>query len=581
MTSLPSASSWQSSDGHDPVSVYARDVVEGRIPAGQWHKAACARHLRDLETADTQGLVWKPWLGWKFVLFARLCRHFKGRKWAGRPVDLEPWEVFIVGSIFGWIRVDTGFRRFVDAFVELPRGQGKSTLAAIVLLFMTFFDNEPGADGYCYATKEAQARIVFRTARRFVVASPQLKKLITPYKRTLTNEETESKVEILGADSETQDGLRPHVAVADEVHRQKTPDMMEVVESGMGTGDQPLHFKITTAGESAESVYEQQVRISTQVLDGTVNIPEWFAFIAAADPDDDPESEETWRKANPNFGISVNPNFLRKEMRKAKANPYEWVKFRRLYLGQKVGAADSYLSLLDWDICLQQPRVDDDALRQVPCWLGLDLSSRIDLTAAVLVWLLPNGQCVWRPQFWIPEGIPGEGLEERRRRDRVPYPMWVEQGHVTATEGNVVHLGIVRQWIVEQKTIWPLLREVCYDPWGAGELIQTLKDDHGMTVAEVRQGPKTLSEPMKRVQELVLEHDLDPSANPVLRWNASNLKARVDANENVAPCKKRSRGRIDGCSAGISAMSRALVSGGVAKVSKYETQDMVRAGGRI
>jgi phage terminase large subunit-like protein len=564
MTAPHSVSSWQSSDGSDPVSTYARDVVEGRIPAGQWHKAACTRHLRDLETAESQGLVWKPWLAFKVVLFARLCRHFKGRKWAGRPVELEPWEVFIVGSLFGWVRSRDGFRRFVDAFIELPRGQGKSTLAAIILLFMTFFDNEPGADGYCYATKKDQARIVFRTARRFVLASPLLKKLITPYRSTLFNEETESKVDILGSDSDNQDGLRPHVAVADEVHRQKTPDMMEVVESGMGTLDQPLHFKITTAGESAESVYEQQVRISTQVLDGTVDIPEWFAFIAAADPEDDPELEETWRKANPNFGISVNPDFLRKEMRKAKANPYEWVKFRRLYLGQKVGAADGYLPLLDWDVCAQQDPVSDEQLRGLPCWLGLDLSSRIDLTAGVLVWLLPDGRCVWRPKFWVPE----VGLEERRRRDRVPFTAWVEQGHIEATEGNVVHLGVVREWIVEQKAAWPLLQEVCYDPWGAGEIVQTLKDDHGMRVVEVRQGPRTLSEPMKRTQELVLEHDLDPSTNPVLRWNAGNLKARVDANDNVAPCKRKSRGRIDGMTAGITALSRALLQP-VKKKSRY------------
>lgn len=566
MTAPHSVSSWQSSDGSDPVTSYARDVVEGRIPGGQWHRAACARHLRDLETADAQALQWKPWLAFKVVLFARLCRHFKGRKWAGRPVELEPWEVFIVGSLFGWVRAKDGLRRFVDAFVELPRGQGKSTLAAIILLFMTFFDNEPGADGYCYATKKDQARIVFRTARRFVMASPLLKKMITPYRSTLFNEETESKVDILGSDSDNQDGLRPHVAVADEIHRHKTPDMLEVVESGMGTLDQPLHFKITTAGESAESVYEQQVRISTQVLDGTVDIPEWFAFIASADPDDNPEIEETWRKANPNFGISVNPDFLRKEMRKAKANPYEWVKFRRLYLGQKVGSADSYLSLLDWDVCMQQPRVSVETLRELPCWLGLDLSSRVDLTAGVLVWMLPDGRCVWRPKFWVPE----VGLEDRRRRDRQPYPSWVEQGHIETTEGNVVHLGVVREWIVEQKATWPLLQEVCYDPWGAGELIQTLKDDHGMRVVEVRQGPRTLSEPMKRTQELVLEHDLDPGDNPVLRWNASNLKARVDANENVAPCKRKSRGRIDGMSAGITGLSRALLQP-VKKKSRYST----------
>lgn len=565
MTAPSCGSSWHSSEGQDPASTYARDVVAGHVPAGQWHRKACERHLRDLATAEAQGLRWEPWRALRVVLVARLCRHFKGRAWAGRPVELEPWELFIIGSIFGWVRASTGYRRFVDAFIEVPRGQGKSTLAAVIVLFMTFFDGEPGADSYCYATKKEQARIVFRTARRFVLSSPALRQVITPYRSTLFNEETDSKIEILGSDSDNQDGLRPHCAIADEIHKQKTPDMMEVVESGMGTLDQPLHFKITTAGESAESVYEQQVNISTQVLDGSIDIPEWFCFIAAADEADDPESEDTWRKANPNYGISVNPDFLRKELRKARANPSEWAKFRRLYLGQKVTSADSYFGVEDWDAC-DQPMLPDDVLRRFPCWVGVDLSSRIDTTAVIAVWLLegadvglpPGEWVVLRGRIWLP----GEHAEDRRRRDRVPYPTWIESGYLETTEGNVIDQRQMREYLVtQQQSAWPLLREVAYDPWNAGELAQRLQDDHGFVMVEARQGPQTLSAPTKRLKEALMQRRVIHGGQPVLRWMLSNVRCRTDVNGNLMPSKKHSRGRIDGAVAATMGLWRAMLRG--------------------
>lgn len=539
----------------DPVTAYAWHVVNGEVPAGKWQIAACQRHLSDLETAEARGLKWRPELARKVILFARLCKHFKG-EWSGQPVVLEPWEEFIVGAIFGWVWISSGMRRFVDAFVELPRGQGKSTLAAIILLYMTFFDGEPGAEGYCYATKKDQARIVFRTARRFVTSSRVLKTHIRAYQHNLHNEETESKVELLGSDSDNQDGLRPQVAIADELHRHKTPDMVEVVESGMGTRRQPLHFRITTAGENPESVYEHQYAITTQVLEGSIDIPEWFGFIAAADPEDDPAAELTWRKANPNYGVSVKPEFLRKELRKAEADPSEWPKFRRLYLGQKVQSADSYLSLEHWDAC-QRPMPTDEELRAAPCYIGVDLSSRVDITAGVTVWVLPDDVVVWRARLWVPEA----NIEERRRKDRVPYPQWVTQGWLHTTAGNVIDQTEIRQWVVAQKAAWPLLREVGYDPWNAGEFALRLQDDDDVPAVEVRQGPKTLSEPTKRLKELVLSGRLIHEHSPAMRWMAANLRVRKDANENVAPCKKTSRrGRIDGPVAGIIGMSRALLA---------------------
>jgi phage terminase large subunit-like protein len=301
------------------------------------------------------------------------------------PVRLEPWQQFIVGSLMGWVHRDTGMRRFRNAFIEVPRGQGKSTLAGGLMVILTFFDNESGAEGYSFATMKDQASICFRAGQQMLSRSldEDMKSHVTVTKYNLHSLATDSRMLALSSDSNTLDGLRPHFAVADEVHRHPSPALIEVMESGMGTRMQPMLFEITTAGEEDASVYGQHRLLSERILDQTVPLEEWFCFIAAADPDDDWTQESTWIKANPNWNVSVKPDFIRKECKKALANPAEQAKFRRLYLGQKVQALESYFSLDDWKACPDLP--EDAELLRVPCWMGLDLSSSIDVTAAVLV----------------------------------------------------------------------------------------------------------------------------------------------------------------------------------------------------
>jgi phage terminase large subunit-like protein len=553
----------------DPVTAYARAVVDGDQPAGKWLRLAGQRHLRDVAAAaedPTSVYHWRPDLADKAIRLFRLMKHYKG-EWGGHPIVLEPWQQFIVGSVFGWVARETGFRRFRNCFVELARGNGKSTLAAGLLIILTFFDHEPGAEGYAFATKRDQALIVFRTARQMVLRSSAIREFVTVWRHNLHDDTSESKLEALGADADTLDGLRPHAAVGDEIHRHPTADVVEVIESGMGTRRQPLLFLITTAGESdgVDTVYGQQYSISTQVLEGAVDIPEWFAFIAAADPEDDWAEETTWRKANPNWGVSVKPEFVRKEYQKALANPAEQPKFRRLYLGQKVSTVEAYLSLADWDACPPWP--DEATLREAPCWLGLDLSSSVDVTAAVLVWRLGPDEIALRATCWLP----GANLEERRRRDRVPYHAWAGSW-LTLTEGNTIDRSEVRRAVAAQAKDWRV-KAICYDPWQAAELVQQLQDDDGLPVLAVPQRFATLSEPTKALQALILRRRVRHDANPLLRWMVSNLAVRTDDRENMMPCKKRSRGRIDGLQATITALTQALVKPPAESV--YATRDLL------
>lgn len=531
------------------------------MSAGRYHRLACARHLRDLEqsAAGTSPYVFRRALAERAFRLFRLFRHYKGSEWVGRPVALEAWQQFVVGSIMGWVSRDTGLRRFRNAFVELPRGNGKSTLAGGMLVMFAFFLKESGAEAYSVATKKDQAKISFQAGRQMVLRAPALRKHVTIGKYNLHSESTESKMEALGADADTLDGLRPYIVVVDEVHKLPSADLVDVMESGMGTRPDPLLFEITTAGRDDQSVYGQHHLLSTRVLDGTVPLPEWFAFIAAADDDDDWTLEATWRKANPNFGVSVKAEFLWKELRKALANPAEQPKFRLLYLGQKAQQLHGYFSVRDWAACPETP--SDAELAGVPCWIGLDLSSSIDVTAAVLLWQLPDQEWAIRPVFWLPS----DSLDERGHRDRLPYVRWSTEtlpGQsspiLRLTDGNVIDFPQIRREVTALVERWKV-RLVCADPWQMRELGPALEAAR-VPVLLVPQTYPLLSQPMKALQGKILQRKIRHDRNPLMSVMLANVVPRSDEKENVLPSKKRSRGRIDGVSALLNAVSQLPVT---------------------
>jgi phage terminase large subunit-like protein len=530
----------------DPTTAYAQAVVAGDVPAGQWQRAACARHLADLAAADSPW-VFRPDLAAKAFGIFSLYRHYKG-EWAGERIKLEPWQEFIIGSLMGWVSKDTGRRRFRNAFIELPRGNGKSTLAGGLLVLFGFFLNEGGAEAYSVATKKDQARISFQAGRQMLLRSPALSKHVEIGKYNVHNPATESKMEALGADADTLDGLRPFIVVVDEVHKLPSGDLVEVMESGMGTRMDPLLFEITTAGKDDHSVYGQHHLLTTRVLDGTVDLPQWFGFVAAADPDDDWTQETTWRKANPNYGVSVKPDFLQKECKKALANPAEQSKFRRLYLGQKVEAVEAYFSVPDWRVC---PKLPTDAeLKALPCWIGFDLSSTTDLTAAVIVWKMAGDELAIKPILWMPE----DTLVERGHEDRMPYDHFAREGWLRTTGGRTIDRQQVRRQLVELAHQWRP-KSICADPWQMHELGAQLAEEDKVPVVLVPQRFEKLSEPMKALQARIIERRVRHDHNPLMTVMVGNVTPREDENGNVRPSKRKSRGRIDGIQALLNAIS--------------------------
>jgi phage terminase large subunit-like protein len=531
----------------DGATAYARRVVDGDEAANELLRAACARHLADLTVARDRGWRWSAETAERAIAFFAKLRHYKG-EWAGQPIDLQPFQRFIVGSLFGWLLED-GRRRYRQAYCEQPRGQGKSTTAAGIALRLLAFDGEPGAEVYCAATKKDQAKIAWETARQIVLRVPALAQRIEPLKTHLYHHASSSKLVPLGGDEDTLDGLRPNGIILDEVHAMKTSGVIDVLSTGTGTRRQPLLFEITTAGVGSVGVCADHHQYSSQVVRGIVDDPSWFGCIIGADPKDDWRDPAIWAKANPNFGISVKADDLARKCLQAQHIPAFESEFRRLHLGQWVQAAERYLPMAQWDSEANSATIDRAALRGQPCVIGMDVSAKFDFTAAVAVFRRPDGGVVVLPTIWAPEAA-----VQQSRRALVPLEAWVRAGHLHVTPGDVIDQAFIRAALLELSREFDV-RELAYDSWNATSLATELQAD-GLTPVEVRQGYRTLSEPTKQLAEFVAKGQLQHGGHPVLRWMADNLIVRTDPNGNVAPDKARAAEKIDGVVALIMALSR-------------------------
>jgi phage terminase large subunit-like protein len=519
---------------------YARQVVSGKRPAGKYHQLACARHERDRQREGTPGFpyVFDMARAERFFRFAENLRHYKG-EWAGRLIHLEDHQKFRLGSLFAWIHRDTGLRRFRAAYNEIPRKNGKSLEAALVALYGSFFDGEPGAEGYCVATKRDQARIVFSDCKS-LVRSSGLRTRLQIFMANLSREQNSSKLEPLGSDKDSTDGLNPQIVIIDEAHAMKDRGMIDVMETATGARRQPIIFWITTAGNDPMTPCGDQHHYACQILDQVLDDDSLFVFIAHADLDDDPFAVPTWKKANPNYGVSVKPADLEALARKARAMPPAAAAFKQKRCNIWVNADAPWLSLEGFRA--GQSVWDPDELLGEECFVGIDLSSKIDLTAIVALFPPTATRSRWRLLCW---GLtPAETLEQRELRDRAPYRQWVEEGHLLTNPGNQIDQDEVRRIVGELVAPRFTISEIGIDPWNAGNLRKHLEDD-GFRVLEIPQNLPQMSGTCKDFEADVLDAQVDARFNPLVQWAISNTVVVRDNKDNYYPSKKRSRGRID------------------------------------
>ena len=451
---------------------YVSDVLSGDVPACHWVRCACERNRRDLETGEERGLWFDEEKARTAITFFRLLKHSKG-EWAGRTLELEPWQQFAVAMLMGWRRED-GTRRFRTSYLEVARKNGKTTLAAGLGLYLMLADGEPGAEVYSVATKRDQARLSHGEATRIAKSSPAIRRMVNVYRDNIHIVDTASKFEPLGADADTMDGLNVHAALVDEVHAHKTRAVWDVIETATGARRQPLMFAITTAGYDRQSLCWKLHEYTEKVLDGVIEDDSWFGMIYTLDGDDEWDDESAWVKANPNLAVSKKLDDMRRKAGRAKEMPASLNAFQRLELDIWTQAETKWIPLEHWQAC--GAAVDPEGLRGRICYGGLDLSTNTDVSAFVMVFPPQQDGDAYQviPRFCIPE----EAMIERSRRDRVPYDVWVRQGLITATPGNVIDYAWILHQIDQDAQAYDIV-EIAFDRWGATKIQTELMERGG------------------------------------------------------------------------------------------------------
>lgn len=487
------------------------------------------------------------------VNFIECLKHTKGR-WAGKPFELIAWQEQIIRDLFGIVKAD-GTRQFLTAYVELPKKQGKSELAAAIALYLLFADKEPSAEVYGCAADRQQASIVFDVATQMLKQSSALSrraKIVGSTKRIVYPNQA-SYYQVLSAETSTKHGYNVSGLIFDEIHIQPNRKLYDVMTKGSGDArTQPLFFIITTAGTDRNSICYELHKKSNDLLENRKIDPTFYPVLYGISDDDDWTDEANWYKANPSLGITIDIEKVRIAFNSAKENPAEENVFRQLRLNQWVKQSIRWMPMNKWDECAFPVSVD--TLQGRECYGGLDLSSTTDITAFVLVF--PPRDETERyeilPFFWLPE----ETLSLRVRRDHVPYDVWDQQGYVKTTEGNVVHYGFIETFIEELGTRYNI-KEIAFDRWGAVQMVQNL-EGMGFTVVPFGQGYKDMSPPSKELMKLTLEKKLSHGGNPVLRWMMDNIFIKTDPAGNIKPDKEKSTEKIDGAVATIMALDRAI-----------------------
>lgn len=498
----------------------------------------------------------------------RLCRHSIG-EWAGKPFKLESWQRDdIVRPLFGWKRAD-GTRRYRIVFVSMGRKNGKSTLASAIAVLLLFADLEAGAQVYSAAADREQAAIVFDEAKRFVEASPELAKRAEVLKRSIYVPASGSVYRTLSKDSGTKHGLNPHGIIFDELHAQRTRELYDVLVTGTASRRQPITFVITTAGYDRESICYEVYQHARAVRDGSIDDDAFLPVVYELDERDDWTDESLWHKANPNLGVSVKLDYLREEAAKAKRNPAAQNTFRRLHLNQWTEQEHRAIDMNAWAAC--GGPIDLGQIQGATCFAALDLSSKTDITAFVLLFRLADGTVAILPHFWIPK----ENMVERIKRDRVPFDAWVRDGFIHATDGNVIDYTFIRKTVRELVSAFHV-QEIAFDPWNATQLATQLGEEDGIPMVEHRQHFSHMSEPTQQFLAMIPAKKIRHGDNPVMAWMASNLTTKENADGNIRPIKGDKRARIDGIVAAIMALGRAISN--PQPESVYERRGMVEIG---
>lgn len=482
------------------------------------------------------------------------CKHSKGR-WGGKPIDLELWQKAMIASSFGFVHKIDGTRKYQEVLLVVARKNGKSTIGSAIGLYLQVADGEPGPEIYAVATKRDQAKLVWLEAKKMVKKSPALLKRIKPLVAEMVSDWNDSSFKPLGSDSETLDGLNVHGAILDEIHAWKDKNLYDVIVDGTSAREQPMIFEITTAGTVRESVYDMKYEEAEKLLNG-IDDPEGYKndrflpLIYELDYRGEWTREESWKKANPGLGTIKKLDQLMTKVNKAKSNPMLVSNLLTKDFNIRATSSEAWLTFEQLD---NKATFDIAELKPRYAIGGVDLSSTTDLTAACIIFQLPDDPTVYaKHMYWLPEDL----LEQRTAEDKIPYDIWHEVGWLRTTPGNKVHYKYIADWFKEMPEMYDVyVPWIGYDSWSATYFVEEMKGFFGKdSMLPVIQGKRTLSAPMR-----LLGADLDAKRinygnNPITKWCLSNTSVDIDKNDNIQPAKGKSqRKRIDGTAALLNA----------------------------
>lgn len=537
---------------------YVADVLSGEIIACKWVKLACQRQVNDLAraAAGDEGFPYRfdDAAGNRICAFIEMLPHTKGR-WARERerIRLEPWQCFILSTVFGWLHVDTGMRRFRRAYEEVARKNAKSTKSSGIALYLFGADNEPGAEVYSAATTRDQAKIVFDDARAMALREPDMCSAlgIDVLQHQMIIEDESSKFLPLSAEGTTLDGLNVHGGIIDELHAHKTRAVFDVIDSATGARDQSLLWMITTAGSNRAGIcYEQRIHV-TKILNGVFDDENFFGIIYTIDDGDDWRDPAVWIKANPNLHISVFKDDMEMACRKAQSMPSAVANFKTKKLNVWVNADSAWMDMQAWEACADESLILDD-FESEDAIVSHDLASKVDIAAKMRLFkreIEGVSHFYALGQYYLNE----YAIEQSTN---ALYSGWVEKGHLTVTPGNVTDFGVIEADLLDDASRFHIT-EAPYDPFQATQFSQRMVEA-GLPMIEVGSTVKNFSEAMKWMQALVLQGRFHHDGNPVLTWMVSNTVCHKDAKENIFPRKEREENKIDGVVATLMCLNRLI-----------------------
>lgn len=522
------------------------------MPACRWVQLACARQKTDL-ARKRFAYTFDEERANDVVDFIEGVKHVKGRQFSGNNIHLSPWQCFIITTVFGWVDRDN-FRRFRVVYIEVPRKNGKSTLTSPVGLYMLAGDGEPGAEVYSAATGRDQAKIVWGTARQMVLNAPLLRNTlhVETSAHSIFVAHTDSVFKPLSRDQQGNlDGLNVHAGLVDELHGHKDRGIWDVLDTATGSRVQPLLWGITTAGKNKQGICYEQNTYTRKILQGVHKDESFFGIIYTIDEKDDVFDPAVWEKANPNYGISVNPDDLKRKADKAKEMPQALSNFKTKHLNVWVNADSPWMNMLKWEACADLD-LDIADFEEDDCYVACDLATRLDIAPKIRLFVREQEDGVHYYAFGT-YFVPRKAIEEDKHG---MYSGWEQEDLLEVAQGEVISFDWIEQSVREDADRFRVI-VAAFDPWQANHIIQHLSED-GLNAAEYRQNTQNMNLPMKELEAAVLDGRFHHNGDPVLYWMVSNVVCHENAKEEIYPRKEIRENKIDGAVALIMAIGSHL-----------------------